>query len=89
MIDENYLTKKIEEAVGKERSYLKYHLDFQNKGELYPDGEKVETPDYSFGEIFDVVKRARLQLRMTQGKGRGLRLKHFSYVPSQKWSSTS
>ena len=39
MTDENYLAKKIEDAVGKEHSYVKYYLDSQNKkGELYLDG---------------------------------------------------
>ncbi len=59
MADEAYIAKKIEQAIGKDTSYIKYYLDFQNrKGELYLDGEKIETPDYSFGEISDLVKRA-------------------------------
>ncbi len=59
MTDENYLVKKIEDAVGNEHSYLKYYLDSENKrGELYLDGEKYETPDYSFGEISEIVKKA-------------------------------
>ena len=59
MADENYLAKKIEEAVEKDSSYIKYYLDFQNKkGELYLDGEKLETPYYGFSEISDIVKKA-------------------------------
>ncbi len=57
MADENYLAKKIEDAVGKQ-SYLKYHLDFENeRGELYLEGEKIETPYYGFGEISEIVKK--------------------------------
>ena len=59
MVDENYLSEKIADAVGKEHAYLKYYLDFQNKkGELNFDGEKVETPYYSFGELSDIIKKA-------------------------------
>ncbi len=59
MRDESYLAKKIEDAVGKGHSHLKYHLDSENKrGELYLDGEKPDTPDYSFTEISDIIKKA-------------------------------
>ncbi len=58
MADENYLTKKIEDAVAKERAYLKYCLDSENKrGELYLEGEKIETPYYGFGEISEIIKK--------------------------------
>jgi len=41
MEDEAYIAKKIEEAIGKDPSYIKYYLDFQNKkGELYLDGKR-------------------------------------------------
>ncbi len=57
MVLENEIGDRIKELIERDNSYMKYTLRSEDeRGELEFDGERLETPYWSFGEISRKVR---------------------------------
>jgi hypothetical protein len=57
-MSEESLYGKISEAVKRDYALLSYRLPYKQAGVLEVEGEKIETPPYSFAKMSDIVKKA-------------------------------
>jgi len=55
---EDIVAQRIRRALAKDYALLSYHLPYNSEvGYLEVDGEKIETPYWSFTHITDIVKK--------------------------------
>src|SRR2546426_10146345 len=55
---EKEIREKLEDAIGRDESYIRYILSFDNdRGSLDVDGTIFHTRPYSFGEVGNLVRK--------------------------------